>query len=341
MVNRIVKGVFAAMAACGLMVSAFSVSAADIKERNMRIAIANNPGHPQFEGAQRFADVVGRMSDGKIKIKVFGGASLGKDTQVTSAMQGGVIDMAVMSTNLLVGVAKEAGLLDLPFLFENEKEAYAVLDGPVGKKIHAALEPKKLVGLGYFELGYYNIHNGKRPITKLEDLQGLKMRVTETPISIETMAALGANPVPIPYAELYGVLEQKIVDGGGQPLINMVYSKFGEVSKFYSINRYSYTPQSLLISMKAWDSLSADERKIFQDAAKEAVDFHRQQSQKKSAESLVELKRTTQINEVSPAEIARMRDATRPVIEKFSKEYNEELAKELFAAIAKAREGKK
>ncbi|WP_170285802.1 DctP family TRAP transporter solute-binding subunit [Propionivibrio limicola] len=307
----------------------------------MRIAIANNPGHPQFEGAQKLAEVVGQKTGGKIKIKVFGGATLGKDTQVTSSMQGGVIDMAVMSTNLLVGVAKETGLLDLPFLFENEKEAYTVLDGAVGKKIHASLEPKGLVGLGYFELGYYNIHNNKRPITKLEDMKGLKMRVTETPISIETMAAMGANPVPIPYAELYTVLEQKIVDGGGQPPINMVYTKFGEVSKFYSINRYSYTPQSLLMSKKVWDSLSADEKKIFQEAVKEAVDFHRQQSQKKSAESLVELKKTTQVNEVSSAEIARMRDATKPVIDKFSKEYNEPLAKELFAEIAKVRGAKK
>lgn len=335
------KGVFAAMAACGLMVSAVSVNAADIKERNMRIAIANNPGHPQFEGAQKLADVIKEKSGGKIKIKVFGGATLGKDTQVTSSMQGGVIEMAVMSTNLLVGVAKEAGLLDLPFLFDNEKEAYTVLDGPVGKKIHAALEPKGLVGLGYFELGYYNIHNSKRPITKLEDMQGLKMRVTETPISIETMAALGSNPVPIPYSELYTVLEQKVVDGGGQPPINMIYGKFGEVSKFYSINRYSYTPQSLLISKKAWDGLSTDEKKIFQEAAKEAIDFHRQQSQKKSAESLIELKKTTQVNEVSPAEIVRMREKTQPVIDKFSKEYNEALAKELFAEIAKARGGKK
>lgn len=334
---KVFKGVFAAMAACGLMVSATTGHAADVKARTMRIAIANNPGHPQFEGAQKFADIIGEKTAGKIKVKVFGGATLGKDTQVTSSMQGGVIDMAVMSTNLLVGVAKEAGLLDLPFLFDNEKEAYAVLDGPVGQKIHAALEPKGLVGLGYFELGYYNIHNSKRPITKLEDMHGLKMRVTETPISIETMAALGANPVPIPYSELYTVLEQRIVDGGGQPPINMVFSKFGEVSKFYSINRYSYTPQSFLISKKTWDSLSADEKTVFKDAAKVAIDYHRQQSQKKSAESLIALKKTTEINEVAPAEIARMRAACKPVIDKFSKEYNEPLAKELFDAIAKAR----
>ena len=329
------------MAACGLMLSAVSAQAAEIQNRTLRIAVANNPGNPQFDGAQKFADLISEKSGGKIKGKVFGGATLGKDVQVASSMQGGVVDMAVMNTNLLVGIAKEAGLLDLPFLFENEKEAYTVLDGSVGKKIHAALEPKGLVGLSYFDMGYYNLHNNKRPITKLEDIQGLKMRVTETPISIETMNALGGNAVPIPYAELYTVLEQHIVDGGGQPPLNMIFGKIAEVQKFYSINRYSFTPQSLLISKKTWDKLSADEKKIVQDAANEATAYERKLSLQKSADCIAEMKTTTTVNEVAPAEIARMRDKTKPVVDKFSKQYNEELAKELLAEIAKVRGGKK
>ncbi|WP_170285803.1 DctP family TRAP transporter solute-binding subunit [Propionivibrio limicola] len=337
---KAMKGVFAAMAACGLMLSAVTANAADIKDRTLRIACAATPGNPQYDGAQKFSELVAQKSGGKIKVKVFGGATLGKDLQVVSAMQGGIVDMGVMNTNLLVGVTKEAGLLDLPFLFDSEKEAYAVLDSAVGKKIHAALEPKGLIGLGYFDMGYYNLHNSKRPITKLEDMQGLKMRVTETPISIETMAALGGNPVPIPYSELYTVLEQNVVDGGGQPPLNMIFGKIGEVQKFYSINKYSFTPQSLLLSKKTWEKLSADEKNLMQEAAKEAADAQRQMSLKKSAESLVELKRTTKINEVSPAEIARMKEKTKPVVEKFAKEYNEALAKELFAEIAKVRKAK-
>lgn len=335
-----VHGVFAAMAACGLLMSA-TMASADIQDRNLRMAIATNPGTAQYDGSQKLADLIAQKSGGKIKVKVFGGGTLGKDTQVTSALQGGLIDMAAMNSNLLVGVTKEAGLLDLPFLFESEKEAYAVLDGPVGKKILATLEPKGIVGLTFFDIGYYNIHNNKRPILKLEDMQGLKMRVTETPLSLETMAALGANPVPIPYAELYSALEQRIVDGGGQAPVNMVVAKLMEVQKYYSINRYSFTPQTVMFSKQTWDKLSADEKKVIQEAANEASLYQRQVSMKKSADAIEEMKKTTAVNEVSPAEIARMREKMKPVIEKYSKEYNEPLAKELFAEIAKFRAANK
>ncbi len=338
MITSVKKG-FAATLACGLMISV--ASAADIQERNLRFAIATNPGTAQYDGTQKFSELVEQKSGGKIKVKIFPGNTLGKDVQVAASLQGGVIDLSAMNSNLLVGIAKETGLLDLPFLFESEKEAYAVLDGPVGKKIHAALEPKGLIGLAYFDIGYYNLHNSKRPITKLEDMHGLKLRVTETPISIETFAALGANPVPVPYAELYTVLEQKIVDGGGQPPINMIVAKFFEVQKYYSINRYSFTPQSVMISKKTWDKLSNDEKKLIQEAANEASLYQRQMSVKRSIDSLNELKKTMTINEVSPAEIARMREKTKPVVEKFSKEYNEALAKEMFAEIAKVRGGGK
>ncbi len=254
-------------------------------------------------------------------------------------MQGGTVDGATMNTNLLVGIIKDAGLVDLPYLFDNEKEAYAVLDGPFGQKLHAQLDPKGLVGLAYFDMGYYSLHNSKHPITKLEDVAGLKMRVTETPVTIDTFKAFGANPVPLAYAELYNALETKIVDGGGQPPLNMVYGKIGEVSKFYSVNRYSYTPVSLLMSKKTMDKLSADEKKIVMDAAKEATEYQRQVSLKKSIDCLEDLKKgkTTAVNEISPAEMLRFRDAMKPVVEKFLKVYDADLGKELYADIAKYR----
>ncbi len=333
------KSVFVAMAACGLVLSATSASALDIQERVLRFASSNVEGNPQVDGLMKFAELMKEKSGGKIVVKVFTGATLGKDIQVLSSMQGGTVDGATMNTNLLVGIIKDAGLVDLPYLFDTEQEAYAVLDGPFGKKLHAQLEPKGLVGLSYFDMGYYSLHNSKHPITKIEDVKGLKMRVTETPVTIDTFKAFGSNAVPLPYAELFTALESKIVDGGGQPPLNMIYGKIGEVSKFYSVNRYSYTPQSLLMSKKTMDKLTADEKKIVMEAAKEASIYERQVSLKKSADCLEELKKskTTVVNEVSPAEIARFREATKPVVEKYLKVYDEQLGKELYAEIAKYR----
>ena len=337
------KAVCVAMAAGGLVMSATSASAADIKEHVFRFATSNVEGNPQVDGLMKFAELMKEKSGGKITVKVFTGAALGKDIQVLSSMQGGTVDGATMNTNLLVGNIKDAGLVDLPYLFDSEQEAYAVLDGPFGKKLHAQLEPKGLVGLAYFDMGYYSLHNSKHPITKVEDVAGLKMRVTETPVTIDTFKAFGANAVPLPYAELFTALEAKIVDGGGQPPLNMIYGKIGEVSKFYSVNRYSYTPVSLLMGKKAMDKLNADEKKIVIDSAKDASDYQRQVSLKKSVDCLEELKKskTTVVNDISPAEMARFREATKPVVEKYLKVYDDALGKELYAEIAKYRAAKK
>jgi len=338
---KTVKTVFAAMAMCGLVLSATSASA-QINDRVLRFATSNVEGNPQVDGLMKFADLVKEKSGGKMVVKVFTGATLGKDIQVLSSMQGGTVDGATMNTNLLVGIIKDAGLVDLPYLFETEQEAYAVLDGPFGKKLYSQLEPKGLVGLAYFDMGYYSLHNNTHPITKLEDVKGLKMRVTETPVTIDTYKAWGANAVPLAYAELFSALEAKIVDGGGQPPLNMIYGKIGEVSKYYTLNRYSFTPVSLLIGKKTMDKLTADEKKVIWDAAKESTDYQRQMSLKKTADCLAELKKTkTQVTELPPAEIARFREATKPVVEKYLKVYDEALGKELYAEIAKYRSAKK
>jgi tripartite ATP-independent transporter DctP family solute receptor len=335
------KKIAIAMAVCGLTVSA-TTATAQVNKRIMRFATSNVEGNPQVDGLMKFAELVGTKSDGKMVVKVFTGATLGKDIQVLSSMQGGTVDGATMNTNLLVGIVKDAGLVDLPYLFATEQEAYAVLDGPFGKKLSSQLEPKGLVGLAYFDMGYYSLHNNTHPITKVEDVNGLKMRVTETPVTIDTFKAWGANAVPLPYAELFTALESKIVDGGGQPPLNMIYGKIGEVSKYYTLNRYSFTPVSLLMSKKTLDKLTADEKKIVFDAAKESTDYQRQMSLKKTADCIAELKKSkTQVTELSPAEMARFRDAEKPVVEKFLKVYDEALGKLLLDEVAKYRAAKK
>ena len=338
---KALKTVVVALAACGLALSATSASA-QINDRVLRFASSNVEGNPQVDGLVKFADLVKEKSGGKMVVKVFTGATLGKDIQVLSSMQGGTVDGATMNTNLLVGIIKDAGLVDLPYLFDNEQEAYAVLDGPFGRKIHSQLEPKGLVGLAFFDMGYYSLHNNTHPIKKLDDVKGLKMRVTETPVTIDTFKAWGSNAVPLAYAELFSALESRIVDGGGQPPLNMIYGKIGEVSKFYTVNRYSYTPVSLLMSKKTMDKLTADEKKVIADASKEATDYQRQVSLKKSADCLADLKKTkTQVTELTPEEIAPFREATKPVVEKYLKVYDEALGKELYAEIAKYRAAKK
>lgn len=314
--------------------------AADIQDRTLKFALQTNPGTAQYDGAEKFAELVDQKSEGKITIRIFGGGTLGKDIAVTSAMQGGTIEMSLMNASLLNGVVKEFSVFDFPYLFNDEKEAYAVLDGPIGKKLLDKLPEKGLVGLAYPELGFRHMHNNRRPITKLEDIQGLKIRVIETPVYIDFVNALGANATPIPFPEVFTALETGTVDGATNPLITIPVMKFDEVQKYLSLTRHMYNPQIILISKRTCDTLSEDERKILQDAANEATDYEREVSQKKNVEALETLEETMEVNEVPPEEIERMKEKAQPVIDRYTKEVGEELVKEVYAEIEKVRGGK-
>ena len=153
-----------------------------------------------------------------------------------------------------------------------------MVDGPFGKGLHAKLEEKGMVGLAYYELGFRNITNSKRPIAKVEDIAGLKLRVIPNPINVDWVTALGANPTPLPFPELYAALEQKAVDGQENPVATIQGAKLYEVQKYMTLTNHQYNPQSVVISKKFWDTLSADEKKVVQDAATESAKYQREQS---------------------------------------------------------------
>ena len=325
----------ALIAAAGASSSAL---AADIKERNIKFPIVNQIDHPQGIGAKKFAELVEQKSGGKMKVKVYPGGSLGGELQVASAMQGGTIEASSMAPAQLVGMVKEFVVLDFPFSFANEREADFVLDGPVGRKLMDKLPEKGLIGLGFMEQGYRSISNSKRPITKIEDIQGLKIRTIQNPLYLDMLNALGANAVPMPFPELYTALEQKAVDGQENPYATVEASKFYEVQKYFSNTRHIYNSQMMLVSKKFWDQLSADEKKILQDSSNEASAYQRKVAREmgdKSRQALI--KSGMQINDLSPQELQRMRDKVQPVIDKYSAQVGEPLLKEFHAELEKAR----
>lgn len=316
-----------------------SAAEAQIKERTLRFAFQNTIDHPQGMGATKFAEIVKAKSGGKINVRLFPAGQLGGDLQTVSALQGGTIDLTVLNAGLLVGLNKEFAVLDFPFLFETPQEADAIVDGPIGKKLHGLVVDKGLIGLGYWELGYRHMTNNVRPITKIEDVKGLKMRVLQSPLFIDMMKALGANPVPLPWPEVYTALEQKVVDGQENPYTHLITAKLHEVQKYVSATKHIYNAQSLLISKKTWDSMSDEEKKLIQAAADEATKYQRGTSRKVADSVLneVKTKTKTQWNDISPAEMARFRDTMKPVIAKFSKEVGEGLVAEINDQLTKIR----
>lgn len=321
-----------AVAACG------GALAQDIKERTLKFGLNGPEGHPAVAGMKKFAEVVQAKSGGKIKVNLFLAGALGSDQAVTTAVQGGTVEMAVMNSGILASLAKELAIFDFPFLFANEKESDAIVDGPVGKKMHKLLEDKGVVGLAYWELGYRQITNSKRPLNKVEDIEGLKLRVIPNPINVDWVKALGANPTPLPFPEVYGALESKAIDGQENPVSVIAANKFWEVQKYIAMTNHQYNPQSVIFSKKIWDTLSAAEKKILEDAAVEATAVQREQSRAAVGANVELLKKNgMQVTQFAPAEMAKLREKMKPVIAKYSASVGEPLVKEVEAELAKLR----
>src|SRR6187200_3535531 len=226
-------------------------------------------------GTKRFAELVAQKSGGKLKVQEFPSSTLGNELQQQSALQGGIQEMSAPATTSLAGIVKEFGLVDFPFAVANFAQADALLDGPLGQALIAKLPEKGLVALGYWDLGFRNVTNSKRPITKPEDLEGIKIRVIPNPVFLETFKTFKANPLPLPFAELYNALESKAVDGQENPYSVILSSKFYEVNKFVSGTNHVYATNPVQISKRFWDKLSPAEQKLLQDAAIEAQNFQR------------------------------------------------------------------
>lgn len=305
---------------------------------SLRVSYVQAPDHPHGLGIQKFAELVAQKSGGRMEAKTYGNAALGGDVAVISALRGGTIDMTVVIPSLLTGISKEYVLLDLPFLFNSYAEADAVLDGGIGKRLLELLPEKGLIGLGFWDHGFRIVTNSRRPITKVEDFSGLKIRVPQSTIFIDTFNALGANAVPMPIPELYGALESKAVDGQENPYAAVEAIKFNEVQKYASATLHAYNPLVVIFSKQKWDKLSAAERKIVQEAANEAGVFERKVSREANARSADSLKaKGMLVNAVAPAEIARMRDKVKAVSDKYVKEGGEAMAAQINQEIAKVR----
>ncbi|MBN9372626.1 TRAP transporter substrate-binding protein [Hydrogenophaga sp. YM1] len=315
--------------------------AQDFKPRIIRFGYGLNEDSNQGRAVKLFAQEVEKASGGKMRVRAIGAAALGSDVQMQQALIGGAQEMMVGSTATLVGITKEMAIWDTPFLFNNAQEADAVLDGPVGQKVMDKLQEKGLVGLAYWENGFRNLTNNKHAVAKLEDLDGIKLRVMQNNVFIDSFKTLGANAVPLPFSELFTALETKTVDGQENPYNTILSSKFYEVQKYLTVTNHVYSPWIVTVSKKWWDQLSAAERKVLADAAKVSRDFERKDTRAEADKALAELKgKGMQINQLSPAEANRMREKLSAVNAGIASNVGEDLWKETQAAVAKARGGK-
>lgn len=301
----------------------------------VKFGYGSSDTHPQGLGVKRFVELVSAKTGGRVTVKGYGSGTLGTDPAMQSAAQGGVIEMMVGPTSNLVGAIKEFAVLDLPYLVGSYKEADALLDGPLGQHLAAKLDAIGLVGLAYWENGFRHYTNSKRPITKLEDFSGLKTRVIQNPVFIETFKAFGANPVPMAFTELYQALESRAVDAQENPPGLIDSQRFYEVQKYLSLTGHVYSPFIVLASKKWFDKLSAEDKAAVRAAAVEAGAFERQQQREQAVALLQTLKgKGMQVNELAPAEMERLRAAVKPIHAKFGETIGADTMKLANAALS-------
>ena len=313
-------------------------SQAQFQERTLRLSVPVPKEHPQGYGVAKMMACTLELSGGKLKVQPFYDGSLGNDIAATQSVRTGSLDMVITSTAPLVGMLPSIGVFDLPFLIGNEREADQLLDGKVGDWFTAKLLPTGLVNLAWWENGFRHTTNSKRAITRLEDFDGVKMRVMQNTVYIDTFKSLGSNAVPMAFSEVYSALETKTVDGQENPFANIENMKFYEVQKYLTLTKHAYAPLTLLISKKTWDTMSAAEQGVMRECALLGRDEERRINREQAATTLANLKaKGMAVNEITPAEMQRIRDKTRVVYEQHGKAIGDEAMTLVFGELKRIR----
>lgn len=273
------------------------------------------PGNPRHEASVKFAEVVKAKTAGRVEVQVSPSAQLGDDAAMVTALRTGALDLSANSQGAVANVVPEYAAFGMPFLFANLGQAWKLLDGPLGKELADKSAEKGLVVLGYWDNGIRHMSNSKKPLNKPEDLKGMKMRTPPDAVTVDIMQSLGAEAQQIKFAELYVALQQGVVDGQENPLMNIHASKLYEVNKFISLTGHKYEMTPFLMSKRSWDKLSDADKKAVQEAALEATALQRKLSQESDDKLVAELKaKGVQIN---TADKAAFEKATEKVDDKW------------------------
>lgn len=341
--TRIPRRHFAKAAlALGLSLTALAGTAhAQIKERTLKFGHLSTADSTHGQAAQKFAAMIAERSGGKIKVDIYNSGQLGNEAQQIGATQGGFQDFVYLSSSPLTSIVKDMQVLDFPGLLVDKPVAYALLDGPIGTAMLEGFKQKNLVGLAFWENGYRQFTNSKRRIQKLEDFDGLKVRVIQNPIYIDMFQQLGTHAVPMPFTELYTALETRMVDGQDNTISTDHMAKFDEVQKYLTITNHIYNPMVLVGSKKLWDDMSEEERKIIADAAIEAGAFQRKLNTELEADQIKDMEsRGMTVDYFTPEQMQAMKTSMKPVIEKYSEIVGEDYVAKVYAEVERLSKAK-
>ncbi len=325
--------IFLVLAGCGsknnAAPSASSSSTPDAgKVVTAKLAHVGAPDHIFELGAQKFSELVKEYTNGSLEIKTYPGASLGGDRDTFEGLQMGTIEFCIQGP--IDSFLPESSMVSLPYMFKDSAAVYKYLDSDIATEIYKGLEDKGVRCLGHMENGWRLI-TSNRPINTLTDLKGLKIRTPESPVWTDTFKALGANPVPVAFNELYSAMQQGVVDGQENPTAHIKTQRFYEVQEYLTISRHMYLDAPLCVSEKFWLTLTPEQQDACNKAAKEAVDYQRQVATSREAEEINYLKEQGMI--ITEPELSVFQDVTESVRKAWADKYGQDKYDAIVALI--------
>lgn len=296
----------------------------DMDPVTLRLAHVVNEKDGFHIAAEKFEDLVEERTDGKVNIELYPNASLGDERTLLEGMQIGTVDMGVITNGPVANFLEEMAVFELPFLFPSPEAAYEVLDGPIGQELLDRLSEVNLKGLAYAERGFRNLTNSERPVTTPEDLEGLRIRVMENPVYVDTFRELGANAIPMAWTEALTAMQQGTIDGQENP-VNVIHSfKLYETQDHMTLSRHTYAPAIFVMGMPAWGQLPEAAQTVLVDAAQEAAEHERRVNAEMAAEQMAAL-REAGMEIVEEPDIAAFQEAVAPVYEKYGEQFGDYL----------------
>lgn len=279
---------------------------------------------PYHIGALEFAKLVEQKTKGQVKIEIYPGGQLGKgERECIEGLQIGTIDLVVTSTGPVGGFVPQMLVVDLPFLFRDNSHVDKVLDGPIGEGLLKELSKAGIKGIAFWENGFRNLTNNKRPVNKPEDVKGLKLRTMENEVHMDAFRTLGADPTPMTWGEVYTSLQQGVIDGQENPINIIRTHKIYEVNKHLALTGHVYSPALLLMNEKKFNSLSPDLQRALLEAGKEAAKFERKFIRDNETKMLEELKGFGM--QVTSPDKKLFQKATEPTYKKYESRFGKDL----------------
>jgi len=304
--------------------TAFASDFSDMDPVTLRLAHVVNEQDGFHIAAVKFQNLVAERTEGAVSIELYPNASLGDERTLLEGMQIGTVDMGVITNGPVANFVEEMAVFELPFLFPSPQAAYDVLDGPIGQELLDKLSEVNLKGLAYAERGFRNLTNSERPVNSPEDMDGLRIRVMENPVYVDTFRALGANAIPMAWTEALTAMQQGTIDGQENP-VNVVHSfKLNETQNYMTLSRHTYAPAIFVMGMPAWSKLPEAAQDVVTQAAQEAAEYERKINAEMASKQLAELREAgMQIND-SP-NIEAFQAAVAPVYEQYGKQFGDYL----------------